>query len=212
MKYALTPVILIVLAVPTADAQTCLGAASFRDRPLQVAGAMATINRATDIGGTFLAGGRAVFGGGGVAMSDPDIGSTMTNVIGVIGAEFTNPDGPAFVCPIGRLRFSNGPDFGAVDGSSFVAHGGVSVGLRVWEASNASVIPTFSLLAVYERYRSELAGTEHSASVGSGLITLGVGFVYDDRLAIVPSVQLPFSRGFESDAGFAWSVSFNFGR
>ena len=212
MKSALTAAILIVLAVPTADAQTCLGAASFRDHPMQVAGSMATVNRATDIGGAFLAGGRALFGGGGVAMTDPQVGRAMTNVGAVIGAEFENPDGPAFVCPIGRLRFSNGPDFGGVDGSSFVTHGGVSVGLRVWETRNASVIPTFSLLAVYERYRSELAGTENTAWIGSGLVTLGVGFVYDDRLAIVPSVQLPFSRGFESDAGFAWSVSFNFGR
>jgi len=211
VKCVLALAILIGLLVSTAEAQTCTGAASFRDRPMQVAGAMTTVNRATDIGGTFLAGGRTLFAGGGMATTDPQVGRSMTNVNGVIGAEFENADGPAFVCPIGRIRFSNGPDFGPVDGSSLATHAGVSVGLRVWETRNASVIPTFSLLAVYERYRSEFSGTDSSSSVGSGLVTVGVGFVYDDRLAIVPSVQLPFSRGFESDAGFAWSVSLNFG-
>jgi hypothetical protein len=209
-RAALTPVLLIALTVSTADAQTCTGAASFRDHPMQVAGAMASVNRATDIGGTFLASRQALFGGGGVAMSDPEFGSPMTNVIGVIGFEFTNPDYPAFFCPIGQVRFGNGPDFDSLDGSSFVTQAGVSVGLRVWEASNATVIPTFSLLAVYERYTAEITGVQSSASIGSGLLTVGVGFVFDERFAVVPAVHVPFSRGFSS-AGFAWSASWNFG-
>jgi len=159
----LTLVLLIALTVPTADAQTCTGAASFRDRPMQVAGAVASVNRATDIGGTFLASRRGLFGGGGVAMSDPEFGSTMTNVTAVIGVEFANPDHPAFFCPIGQVRFGNGPDFGSVDGSLLATQGGVSVGLRVWEARNAAVIPTFSVLAVYERYTAEMNGVQSSA-------------------------------------------------
>ncbi len=164
-RAALTPVLLIALTVSTADAQTCTGAASFRDHPMQVAGAMASVNRATDIGGTFLAGRRALFGGGGVAMSDPEFGSTMTNVIGVIGFEFTDADDPAFFCPIGQVRVGNGPDFASRDGSSFATQAGVSVGLRVWEARNATVIPTFSVSTVYERYTAEITGVQSSASI-----------------------------------------------
>src|SRR5258706_6710674 len=110
-----------------ADAQTCLGSPSFRQAPYQVALETAFTNGARSAGGTLAAGGDALFGGGGLVLTQfTDLDSRATNVVAFAGADLpATGDQKIYFCPLAQLTIGSGPDVGAVDVSTAGLEGGI---------------------------------------------------------------------------------------
>ena len=151
MKLVLTSALaMILVSTIPAEAQLCAGAPSFRDNPLQVGASAAFRGGAQGVGGSFAAGGESLFAAAGVSVLNfDDVDSSATSVSGTIGVDLQADDnGRVFLCPIGQVAFTAGPDFGPVDVSTITLSGGVSVGVIASQSDALTVIPTFGLFAV----------------------------------------------------------------
>ena len=154
MKLVLTSALaMILLSTIPAEAQLCAGAPSFRDNPLQVGASAAFRGGAQGVGGSFAAGGESLFAAAGVSVLNvDDVDSSATTVSGTIGVDLQADDnGRVFLCPIGQVAFTAGPDFGPVDVSTITLTGGVSLGVIASQSDALTVIPTFGLFAVHSR-------------------------------------------------------------
>jgi hypothetical protein len=214
MKLVL-PCALVMMLVSTieAEAQLCAGAPSFRDYPLQVGVSGAFRDGAHGVGGSFGAGGEALFVSGGVSVLNFDgADSSQTSVSGTIGADLqADDDGRVFLCPVGQVAFSAGPDFGPVDVSTITLSGGVNLGVIASQSDALTVIPTFGLFAVHSRVTAEAGGSENTATDASGLASVGVGLLFNRNVSVIPEVLVPFSAG-NGDAVFSIKLAYNFGR
>ena len=204
--------LLFIAAVSRAEAQTCLGGPSFVDRPMQVGVAASFIGDRHDVGGTFGIGRQALFGGGGVSATHIRFIGTAPTVNGFVGTEIRSPDHPVFTCPLFQAAFSSGPDRDPFDVVSSVAlRGGVSVGAVVAETyRGVKIIPTFGVAALWDRAKVRFLTSENTTSVWSGLLSLGVGFLFNEDLSVVPALEVPFSAG-TANTGFSlrWVYGFN---
>lgn len=203
---------MILLSTIPAEAQLCAGAPSFRDNPLQVGASAAFRDGAQGVGGSFAAGGEALFAAGGVSVLNfDDVDSSATSVSGTIGVDLQADDnGRVFLCPIGQVAFTAGPDFGPVDVSTITLSGGVSVGVIASQTDMLTVIPTFGLFAVHSRVTAEAGGSENTVSDPSGLASVGVGLLFNRNVSVIPEVLVPFSAG-NGDAVFSIKLAYNFG-
>ena len=203
----------ILAAAETASAQTCLGAPSFRAAPYQAGVAASFTEGLRQVEGTFAGGGESLFAGAGVSVLNfTDIDERTAGVSAFAGAEFaTDQRNRVLLCPIVRLGFLAGPDFGPVDLSSVTLQGGGSIGVIAAEDGDLMVVPFFGLSAGYTRVTSEFGGVEESESDTGGVADLGVGLILTRTVGITPQVSIPFSTG-SSDAIFTIRFTFNFGR
>lgn len=214
MKFTVAIVLcLVVLSARSAEAQLCVGAPSFRDNRFQVGVTAALSDGAQGVGGSFGGGGEDFFGVAGVSVLNfSDMDSSATSVSGTLGADLqADQGGRVFVCPVGQVAFGAGPDLGPVDISTFTLSGGGSVGVVASQTDALTVIPTFGLFAVHTRVTAEVGGSERTDSDPSGLASIGVGFLFNRNVAIVPAVLVPFSAS-NGDAVFSIHLAFNFGR
>lgn len=214
MKLVLTCALaMILVSTIPAEAQLCAGAPSFRDYPLQVGVSAAFRDDAKGVGGSFGAGGEALFATGGVSVLNFDgADSSQTSVSGTIGTDLqADDDGRVFLCPIGQVAFGAGPDFGPVDVSTITLSGGVSVGVIAYQTDMLTAIPTFGLFAVHNRVTAEAGGSDNTVSDASGLATVGVGLLFNRNVSVIPEVLVPFSAG-NGDALFSIKLLYNFGR
>jgi hypothetical protein len=108
------------------------------------------------------------------------------------------------------VRFGAGPDIGAIDVSSVGLQGGGSVGVIATSTPSLMVVPTFGLAAVWQRVTVEVGGVERDSSDTSGAANVGVGFIFNERIGITPSIVIPFSVA-DSDVVFSLAFTFNFG-
>ncbi len=214
MKLVL-PCVLAMIFVSTipAEAQLCAGAPSFRDNPFQVGASAAFRDGAQGVGGSFGAGGEALFAAAGVsALNFDGADSSQTSVSGTIGADLQADDNArVFLCPVGQVAFSTGPDFDPVDVSTITLSGGVNVGVIASQTDTLTVIPTFGLFAVHSRVTAEAGGSENTASDASGLASVGAGLLFRRNVTVIPEVLVPFSAG-NGDALFSIKVLYSFGR
>lgn len=213
MRLMACVLLLTLVAAKPASAQICLGAATFRDAPYQAAVAASFTEGVREVEGSFAGGGESVFAGAGVSVVRFTPGNERTaGVSAFAGAEFATDQGDrVLLCPVVRLGFLAGPDFGPVDVSSVALQGGASVGVIASQQGDLMVVPFFGLSAVYQRVSTDVGGIESSASDTGGVADLGVGLIFNRTVAITPLVSIPFSAG-GSDAVFTIRLSFNFGR
>jgi len=214
MKLALTCALaMILVSTIPAEAQLCTGAPSFRENPLQVGVSAAFRDGAQGVGGSFAAGGEALFAAGGVSVLNfDDVDSSATGVSGTIGVDLqADDDGRVFLCPIGQVAFIAGPDFGPVDVSTITLTGGVSLGVIASQSDALTVIPTFGLFAVHSRVTAEAGGSDNTVSDASGLASVGAGLLFNRNVTVIPEVLVPFSAG-NGDALFSIKVLYSFGR
>ena len=211
MRLLLCVLVVFLVAKPT-SAQTCMGAPSFRAAPYQAGVAASFTEGLRQVEGTFAGGGESVFGGAGVSVLNfTDIDERTAGVSAFAGAEFaTDQRNRVLLCPIVRLGFLAGPDFGPVDLSSVALQGGASLGVIAAQDGDLAVVPFFGLSAGYTRVTSEVGGVETSASDTGGIADLGVGFIFTRTVGITPQVSIPFSSG-GSDAVFTIRLTFTFG-
>jgi len=203
----------ILVAARPASAQTCLGAPSFRVAPYQAGVAASFTEGLRQVEGTFAGGGESLFAGAGVSVLNfTDIDERTAGVSAFAGAEFaTDQRNRVLLCPIVRLGFLAGPDFGPVDLSSVTLQGGGSIGVIAAEDGDLMVVPFFGLSVGYTRVSTEVAGIEESDSDTGGVADLGVGLILTRTVGITPQVSIPFSSG-GSDAVFTIRFTFQFGR
>jgi hypothetical protein len=204
----------VMLAAPAAaEAQNCAGAPSFGQAPFQVGVATAFQDGARGVGGTFAAGGESVFAGAQLSMlSFSNVDAHQTNIAAFGGADVAvDPDRRLFVCPAALVGFGSGPDVGTADISTIDFRGGGRVGLIAHDTDQIMVVPSFGLSLGWQRMKASLSGQTATDSETFGVASLGVGFVFNRRIGIVPSISIPFSAP-QSDVTFTLGMAYNFGR
>jgi len=201
----------VIASVSQAEAQTCTGAPSLREKPMQTGLAASFVGDRHEVGGTFVFGKPSLFGGGGLSATHISFAGTAPTMSAVIGTELASPDHPVFTCPLFQVAYSTGPDFGPFDVSMFGIRTGVSVGALVVERPTMSVIPTFALALLYDRGSVSSGDFESTNSVWSGVATFGAGFVFNRNLSVIPALEVPFNTT-DTDVGFSFRWVYGFGR
>jgi hypothetical protein len=200
---------LMVFAACEADAQTCAGAPSLRDKPMQGGLAAAFVGDRHDVGGAFTFGTPSLFGGVGLSATHISFLGTAPTFSALVGTEIPSSDNPVFTCPLFQVAYSTGPDFDPFDATTFGFRTGVSVGAIVVERRAMAVIPTFALAVLYDRGTVSFQDFEATNSVWSGVATFGAGFVFNRYLSVIPALEIPFSAGAaETGFSFRWIVGF----
>ena len=209
---ALFATVLVLAGGSRAEAQTCAGGPSFRERPLQAGAAASFVGDRRDVGGTVAIGRPSLFGGIGVSATHIRFIGTSPSISGNVGAEFASSDHPVFTCPLFQAAYASGPALEPFDISTVGLRGGISVGAIVAETRQAvKIIPTFGVAVLYDRATVTLMTFENTNIVWSGVVTLGVGFLFNDKISVVPALEVPFSAG-TTDAGFSLRWVYGFGR
>lgn len=202
-----------LMVADSATAQTCLGSPSFRQNPYQLAVVTAFTDGARGAGGTIAAGGEALFGGAGLAVTKfTGVDTHATNLIAFAGADLPATTDPTiYFCPLAQLSIGSGPDIGNIDISTAGLEGGVNFGIVASRSGDLEVIPMFGLSASYHKVTAKVGQTENSTSDTSGAARIGVGFVFGGNVGLTPSLSIPFSSA-NTDPIFNLTLSLNFGR
>ena len=203
--------ILLIVAARQAEAQTCTGAPSLREKPLQGGFTASFIGERHELGGTLAAGTPSLFGSVGVLGTHISfLGTAPTLRVGV-GTELPSSDHPVFTCPLFQVEFNAGPDFEPFESSSIGLRGGVSVGAVLAETRGGTqVIPTFALAALWDRTKVSIADATSTNSVWSGVATFGGALVFNRNLSVLAALEIPFSAG-DSATGFSFRWVYGFG-
>lgn len=212
-KLCVMGVLMLAMAPALAEAQNCAGAPSFGQAPFQVGVATAFQDGARGVGGTIAAGGESLFAGAQLSMlSFSNVDASHTNIAAFGGADLAvDPDRRLFVCPAALVGFGSGPDVGAVDISTIDFRGGGSIGLIAHDRDPIMVVPSFGLSMGWQRMKASWSGQTATDSDTFGIASLGVGFIFNKRVGIVPSISVPFSAP-QSDVTFTLGLAYNFGR
>ncbi len=187
-----------------------MGAPSFVDRPMQVGAAASFIGDRHEVGGTFAVGRQSLFGGGGVTATHLRFIGTAPTVSGIVGAEFPSSDHPLFTCPVFQAAYAAGPAPEPFDMWTVGLRGGIHVGAVVAETHQAvKIIPTVGLAVLYDRTKLTFMEFENRVGGWSCLATFGVGFLFNDKVSVIPALEVPFSTG-AAETGFSlrWVYGF----
>lgn len=206
--------VVIALTLPAvARAQACLGSVSFSTVPVRIGGGAIFGEDFTAYAASLIAGKEnAAFGDVGVArIYVDDYEDTEDRVFVGFGYQF--PAGQrGQICPVIGASIGTGPDDSGYDVRSRVASAGIALGLTFRPAPSVKVIPNGAMR--FEYAASDLTdpnGAEESLSDNSGVADLGLGLVFfNDRLAIQPTVQLPFAAE-DNSVTYGLIVSIGFG-
>lgn len=198
---------LLCSAVP-AFAQMCLGNGSFAGAPIQLGGNVGVNSSVKAAAATLTVGANALFVGGSIGRESVDgVTGTIVNVAATIGSDIGSDR--VHVCPVAGVFRTTGEHFGAFDTTNDGYTVGGSIGIVAAKGVSASAIPFFGISAVHNRV--SVLDTPFVQSSSFGVATIGVGFVFHDRVAISPHVAMPFSVGdLNEPATFVLSLAINF--
>jgi hypothetical protein len=210
IKTLVTAVVGLALSAGVAHAQTCQGRGSFRDAPHQVSAGGMFQNGARGVGVGVSGGGDSVFGGVDASfVSYNDLNASSKAVGANIGEDYAVDR--VHVCPAVAGAYIFGPNVGNVNLTGFSVLGGVNVGVAAAESSGMSIVPTVGAGVLHQRAKASFAGIDQTSSQTGGLAAVGVGIVFNRRIALVPLVEIPF--GFTTnDRIFNITLAVNFGQ
>jgi outer membrane protein with beta-barrel domain len=209
---------LLAIVRSPAVAQTCLGLTSFSTAPIQVAG-NAQFSELYNSWGAGIAYGlpSGLFGGANLSTTSFDgIDANSLGVGATAGYQMNmGQRGQFHVCPVASLNVGMGPDDDAanLNSSSTDAHFGLAVGTSMGANPRMKIVPSAGLGLQYSKAKVEdtaPGGTTVEASDTYGMARLGVGFVFNQNIAVRPSVDIPLGLD-NSDATFGLTVAYNFG-
>lgn len=198
---------LIMAPFAAASAQMCMGSFDIAVAPMSAGGQLGIHDNSNSILGTFGFQTRTNwFGQAGVGQNSYDgAGSTNTTIVALRGGRqltgFSLAEGKVKVCPTGTFWYEDG------DGGSLnLLKAGVQFGGEVSRGQQASIRPTGG--ASLARVGVEAGGFDDS-EIGL-MLDLGVGFVFNRKISLVPSLNLPL--GFDyAEESFLIAVNFAFG-
>lgn len=211
LRRALGPAILtLLLAASPLSAQICAGAPSLQ----QSRSANLDAGASFYDGGTTYAGG-VTFGSswiGSVAFAYADIdgtGISPKELAGSVAYELTTENGVA-ICPgvgVGYTWF----EVQAVDFTVWTVGPSVSVGYEAPVSETVSVIPTGSARFVYADGEADAGvGGEFGASDSYGIVSGGLGLLFNGVFAITPRVGVPVGLD-DGDTTFGVTASVGLG-
>jgi hypothetical protein len=202
--------IVAVCATATpAAAQTCVGRGSFAGAPWQARVETSYSNSSKSFGSSITRDFGAFFAGG-VAdlVGYPGVDQSAASVGGTIGAELGSRARRVQACPVATVLHQFGPNIPGASSSANVASFGGRIGVVASENATLRVVPTFGMDFQYEHDMVETA-ISAAASRHYTDTRLGVGFVLNQRTAIVPEIIQIY--GVSSDTTIRLSVAFGFG-
>jgi hypothetical protein len=206
---------LVAVINAPAAAQTCLGLASFSHGKMQVAGNGQFSDGSNRFGAGFNYGLPAgVFAGAQVSTTSFDGADASSLGIGAnVGYQMTvGKAANIHVCPTASLELGMGPDDDAagINASSRAANVGFSLGTTMGSTPRMQIVPTAGLGLAYAKLSLDdgTATTELSDTYGQA--RLGVGFIFNQQIAVRPSVDIPLGLD-NSDPTFGLTVAYSFG-
>jgi hypothetical protein len=206
---------LLAMVRSQAVAQTCQGLASFTSGKMQVAGNGQFTEGANRFGAGFSYGLPAnIYGGAQLSTTSFDGADASSIGIGAnLGYQLAlGKSADIHVCPVASLELGMGPDEDAAGGNPAVDRStreinmGLSIGKAMGSTPRMQIVPAVGLGL------RNLKLTEDDASFSDthGLARLGVGFIFNQQIAVRPSVDIPL--GLEgSDPTFGLTVAYSFG-
>ena len=219
----MTPVVPICAAFKPAFAQICAGGPSFGLFPMQLGMGLSLSDTGQTYGGSFGAGGRAMFASvnfGGANIDEvtfdevtiEEIDDTALVLGLTVGSDNRlDAQGRIWLCPLGSLGYRLGPEIGQLDTNQLSLAGGGRIGVVAMDNGAVQAIATFGVSFVHQRFTIEIPEDEdESDSETFGVITMGIGLVFNEQAALVPSFDIPLGR---EDDTIVFRVSFviNFG-
>lgn len=210
----------IAIASPRLHAQTCLGlpAATVASRNLSLEASFpeGQSNFLGRLGGIGKSG---AFAGLSVSYLSFDDADASAIGIGVdVGKELSlAPESAVRVCPIASAELLFGPnlDFGGGDEiktNSFLGSAGGAIGGVISASPGLSLVPFASLSLAYFNVRASFEGESESESETGGVLTVGIGLSFSDRVIVRPTVSKPFGFDGDSDAVIGIGISLPIGR
>ena len=213
-----------LLAITTAaNAQICLGTASFREGPVRLGLNFEFPENAKTYGAEIAFGAQSgLFASANVGRIDDDeLDESATTFGGLAGFGVdVSPGGTAArtleICPFAGVNFLSGPDFddpllGSIETSGRSFGGGIGIGGILSSNATMSFIPSLSVSYVNEEVTLDDGTNELELSDDYGLFVLTAGFVFNRTLTIRPGISFPVGVE-DADPVFGISLSFNFGR
>jgi len=206
---------LLAIVRSPAVAQTCLGLASFSSGKMQVAAQGQFTEGANRFGGGFNYGIPAsVFGGAQISTTSFDGADASSLGIGAnVGYQLAmGKAADIHVCPVASFELGMGPDDDAlsIDRSSTQANVGFSIGKTMGATPRMQIVPAAGLGLAYTKLSEDDGTTTVDASETYGLARLGVGFIFNQQIAVRPSVDIPLGLD-NSDPTFGVTVAYSFG-
>ncbi len=194
----------------TLDAQACLGLNS----PTNLQLSAETGNSAKQFG-LDLHFGKSTgvfFGVGGHYIDFDDTDANAKGATGTLGFQLGGGgEKKVAFCPIAQVGFSTGPDLGIVEISNIAAAGGLSVGIPVAASADFTIIPTASIMVVYNRAKVETGTLSDTSTDGYGILSGGAGFLISPRFVLKPFVNIPIGLD-NADPTFGIVASIGFGK
>ena len=204
---------LLAMVESPAVAQTCLGLASFSTGNMQVSGNGQFTNGSNRFGAGFNYGLPAsVFAGAQISTTSFDGASSSSLGVGAnVGYQMSvGKAANIHVCPTASLELGNGPDATGINGSSRAANVGFSMGTTMGANPRMKILPTAGLGLAYSKLKLDDGTTTTELSDTYGQARLGVGFIFNQQIAVRPSVDIPLGLQ-NSDPTFGLTVAYSFG-
>jgi len=206
---------LLAMVWSPAVAQTCLGLASFSQGHMQVSGNGQFTEGSNRFGAGFNYGLPAsVFGGAQISTTSFDGADASSLGIGAnVGYQLSlGKAANVHVCPVASLELGMGPDDDAlgIDASSRAANVGFSLGTTMGANPRMKIIPTAGLGLAYSKLKLDDGTTTTELSDTYGQARLGVGILFNQQIAVRPSVDIPLGLD-NSNPTFGLTVAYSFG-
>ncbi len=211
---------LLAVVRSPAVAQTCLGLASYSTGPVQVTGNGQFTQGQNSFGGGIGYGlPSGAFGSANVSTTSFDaLNASATGIGARIGYQMKvgGKLAQAQLCPTASIGLGMGPkNVGGTgdDMSSRSATVGFALGTSMGATPRMKFLPNAGLALAYGKSKTQNAAgtTTFEGSDTYGLATLGMGLVFNQNIAVRPSVDIPLGLT-GSDPTFGVTVGFNFGR
>lgn len=201
--------------VAFAGAQVCTGSLDLANAPMQVGADLGIHDGANSYVGSFGMSTRSNWFGAlgiGTVSYEGDESSTLFGVRAgrqLAGLSFAK--GKVKACPTGSFTYESGPSVGDIDFSSNQLKLGLAVGGELSNSPQISVRPTGTASLARLAYSVESPfGDESDSEIGL-MLDLGVGFVFNRNISLIPSLSLPV--GFDgAEESLNIAVAFGFGR
>lgn len=205
-----------VLAVSSAEAQLCAGAAPYTTGRMQVGGQLVTNDDYSSYGvGLNLGTARGFYGGGQLANNDYDFLDESGMWIGAVGGYQMRPARAGYqICPVASLGFGMGPDDIGGSGNDMSVRqlsAGATIGMIAHRGRSFNFIPTGGLSIVNSKTTLDGPGGSADVSDTFFMLDLGAGFVLNTVWTIRPMLSIPFGDD-GRDESLTLGASYNFGR